>query len=96
MTTSFPFLKIARDRGIDYGDVIRLVEKCWDAAEPGIVTYNPILFGIWDAVVAEKRRRALNEPKTVAWDVGRDYTGWKPDPDSGSHEVKPQNADWRA
>jgi hypothetical protein len=27
MTTSFPFLKIARDYGVPYGEVIRMVEN---------------------------------------------------------------------
>jgi hypothetical protein len=57
--TSFPFLKIARDHGVDYGAVIRLAEECWNAPEPGLVVYNPILNAVWDAVLAEQDRRVM-------------------------------------
>jgi hypothetical protein len=60
MTTSFPFLKIARDHGVNYGTVVRLAEECWNSPEPGIVVYNPILFEVWDAVKAEQERREIN------------------------------------
>jgi hypothetical protein len=80
MTTSFPFLKIAREHGVPYGAVIRLAEKCWESPAPTIVLYNPILFDVWDAVRAEQERRRLNTPQTVAWSDSGDYRSWKAAP----------------
>jgi hypothetical protein len=57
--TSFPFLKIARDHGVDYSTVIRLAEECWNAPEPGLVVYNPILNAVWDTVLDEQDRRVM-------------------------------------
>lgn len=61
--TSFPFLKIARDFGVDYGEVIRESEKLdfhfdfpeWDHPESRL---SKLEQAILRAILRERRRRA--------------------------------------
>jgi hypothetical protein len=60
--TTFPFLAIARDRRLPYGQVIRAAEAI-DALEIVVMDTVPALNQrdlnvIYDAVVAEKKRRS--------------------------------------
>lgn len=60
MSTSFPFLKIARERKIPYGVVIRLAQAIetdnWHVPEVGAVTFEDRT-AVLDALVLEKSRR---------------------------------------
>lgn len=64
MATSFPYLKIARERRIPYGVVIRLVQE----VEDGLFRYPnyrdvklPLLDDVCDAMREEEHRRWLVE-----------------------------------
>lgn len=85
MTTSFPFLKIAKDYGVPYGEVIRMVENIASIPEyKYLVNWERAVVA---AFLTEAYRRKLNTPQMVAWSDGGDYTSWKGNPDSGMFVV---------
>lgn len=90
MATSFPYLKIARDYGVPYADVLRFVDAIEQAPNTDPV-WEWWMAAAWMAGIAEHERRAAvrAEPKTVQWSASADYTSWKPDPSAGSMKVEP-------
>ena len=78
MSTSFPFLEIARDFGLPYGDVVRFASIHDDSPvngpHPGIWRHEAIrgrrgafLYAVHYAILAERERRAANSapPKVI-------------------------------
>jgi hypothetical protein len=63
MITSFPFLKIARERNIPYGVVIRCVQALEHVPAPGNsrpvaeMNWNIIFEDVRKAMLAERQRR---------------------------------------
>jgi len=59
MSTSFPYLKIARDRGMQYGDVIRYAEliDSWIATNDPRLSLVSEYDVVFHAVQAERTRR---------------------------------------
>lgn len=55
--TSFPFLKIARAWGVDYGEVIRTAEHFWSGSYRITLHARSWLSDTQEAVFAERRRR---------------------------------------
>lgn len=64
--TSFPFLKIAREHHVDYGRVLRYADwvEAYCFGEPGqpyrpsYNSHSPISRAVYDAILAERDRRA--------------------------------------
>jgi len=55
--TSFPFLKIARDHGVDYGEVIRLAQAIDDYGPDKSWEKHPLMRPVRSAFLEECRRR---------------------------------------
>jgi len=81
MSTSFPFLEIARDFGVPYGDVIRHAEwASWTSPtdKPSFRPWSPLDYAIAYALEAEAARRAANSapPKVIETCSPSHVTPW--------------------
>lgn len=62
MATSFPFLKIARERNIPYGEVIRMVQEIEEWGMPNATCWKLYdLDALCDAMEEENQRRFIVE-----------------------------------
>lgn len=90
MTTSFPFLKIARDTGYPYAEILRLAEHLSNEEVPDYgLLLHPAAGIVAMACLQEDDRRKAAAPNTVQWSAPRDVTSWKPDPSVGAAIGRP-------
>lgn len=82
MATSFPYLAVAKQYGVDYRQVLQFAELIdqWPPVDWGLDMWKVATCMAWKT---EHDRRRAAAP-LIQWSATSDVTSWDPDPTTGS------------